>query len=197
MTIQAIEELTVGILNRMSAADLYKTALEIKKVAKRRARSIEVHNLENISPAYKRMIQNGGYEFKKSDYQKDTGTLSVNKLRGYIARMKQYITSDTSTYKGYKEWINSTAERFSDTQEDWYRNASEQARVEFWHIYSDFLKDRDYSTWLVAFHGSDRIQDIVMEEYAEWNIEEETYVSFYERVRERLNREARNATRFE
>lgn len=197
MRIDQIIRLTVGVLNSMSADDLYKTALEIKKVAKRRARSIEVHNLENTSFAYKRMMRNGGYEFTKSDYMTDSGNLSVNKLRGYISRMKQYIASKTSTYTGYKSWISETAERFEDTQEDWYRSASESTRSEFWRIYEDFIKDNDYSYWINIFGNSDRIQNIIMEEFSEWDQDEETYVSFYERVRDRLNRTAGNAVRFE
>ena len=194
MTILEIKNLTVGIISRMSAADLYKTAMQIKKVVKRQARSIEVHNLENESFAYKRLMRNGGYELSRKDFTDKNGNLSINMLRGYVARMKQYVDTKTGTYKGYKSWINDTAERFNSTGEDWYRTASDKERAAFWKVYEDFTKDGGFSYW-VATLDSDRVQAIVMEEYTDWDPNEETYVQFFERVKEKLNSAARQ--RFE
>lgn len=81
---------------------------------------------------------------------------TTNDLRTEIKHVQQFLQSDTSTVKGYKEYRKGIIDRMGRE----FKNKSEEKR--FWKVY-EMLKDK-YGGEINEVYGSEQVQKWLLEE---------------------------------
>ena len=157
MTITQLINITNAELHSMTTQELIEVAREAAKKSAKRARSIEVHNLEQDSRPYKTLMQEGGYHFRLSDIRKNAdGTYNRYDITRFINSQQSYLGTQTGTYKGYVKWERSVESALGNRRGmEWYQDATIEQRRRFWNQYhevqDEILKNYKYADALSTF----------------------------------------------
>ena len=173
-TIEQILNYDVEELHTMTEDELLDLVRGSVNKVRRRARSLEAHNLEraienedgtrsSVSIPYETLMESGGYSFDKSKYRRNQdGSIKRNDLIADVLRYQNFLGSQTSSYKGLMEWDEHVAQSFkSEEARDEYRRASWQEKRDYWKLV-DEIKDKASET--VTFWDSGRLHTLIIEE---------------------------------
>lgn len=112
-SIPGLLAIDVEQMHEMSTDDLIDMVRGMVNKTRRRARGLEVHNMEKYDIPYKRLMKSGGYSFDMNKYRKNAdGTVRRNDLIADALRYQQFLESKTSTYTGLMDWNRNVENTF-------------------------------------------------------------------------------------
>lgn len=109
LTISDILDIDLDQFNRLGESDLRHITSRLVSASNKRIRRLEKNNLN--TPAYQQLGEAKAFSTKlpKSISRQQR----VNRLRNEFARARSFLTSETSTMKGYKDFVDRTESRLA------------------------------------------------------------------------------------
>ena len=110
LKISDILDIDLNTFNKLKESDLRAITSRLVSAGNKRIRRLEKHDVN--SPALQGLGKEKSFSTKLS---KDTSKQQrVNKLREEFARARSFLTSETSTIKGYNAFVKKTKERIAN-----------------------------------------------------------------------------------
>lgn len=107
LSIKDIMNIDLNTFNKLTEKELRQITSRLVSAGNKRIRRLAEHEIN--SPAMQSL---GNQKFFSIKLEKNIGKQQrVNKLRSEFARARNFLTSETSTIKGYKEFTERTYER--------------------------------------------------------------------------------------
>lgn len=144
----------------MSYDELKKLSSHLRKMTWQRVSRLKQKGYHSLSPAVsslsKKMKLGAISSFEKKPAKKGKAKKDTSRLIGEIMVYSGFLSSKTSTIKGYREYEKKTKNRLGDA----YEEASTDIKRKFWEIYETRRKD-------IVVGESDRIQKQLVKMFIE------------------------------
>lgn len=154
-SIGEISDMSIEELNAMDRPTLAKAVSRLASAANKRLKRFEGSELE--SPATKSVEKSGG--------RFGTRGKTLNQLRSEFIRVKNFLSSKTSTIKGYKQFKKDFFDRV-EAKTDIRKELSDSELNRFWDIYSKSANLQPF------VKGSAELQKTVFDMFIKYQDEE-------------------------
>ena len=147
LKIYDILNIDLDTFNKLNESQLRAITSRLVSASNKRIRRLEKHNIN--SPAIQHLGKEKRFSTKLS---KDTSRQQrVNKLRSEFSRARSFLTSETSTIKGWQRHVNKVNKRIADELGMKYEDVSKKLDVN--RLY-DILHKAQNNGWVSSYRGS-------------------------------------------